>query len=409
MVKASEVLAIIPARGGSKGIPGKNIRSFGGYPLIAFSIAAAKQSATVTRVIVSTDDKKIAEAARTFGAEVPFMRPAELAQDDTTDLPVFEHALRWLAENEGYHPDLVIQLRPTSPVRPRNCVDEAVALLNAHPEADSVRGVVPSGQNPYKMWHVEEKSGKMQPLMTLDGVREPYNAPRQSLPPTFWQTGHIDVIRPTAILEQHSMSGACILGFKIDPRFTVDLDKPSDWDAAEKLLFSLGGEVVWPGKARRSLPEKVELLVLDFDGVLTDNRVWVDEHGLERVAANRGDSYGLKLLRMKKNIPALVLSTEKNKVVAARCRKMEIESIQGVWDKAPALLELLKERGIDPAHVVYVGNDLNDLPCFPIVGFAAAPADAQPEVKQEADLVLSMRGGRGAVREMCDLLMEHLR
>ena len=131
----TEILALIPARGGSKGIPRKNIREFAGYPLIAWSIAAAKQSKLVTRTIVSTDDEEIAAVARTLGAETPFLRPAEFAQDATTDLPVYEHALQWLAENEAYHPDVVVQLRPTSPIRPRDCVDDAIRILLAHPNS----------------------------------------------------------------------------------------------------------------------------------------------------------------------------------------------------------------------------------------------------------------------------------
>jgi len=201
LVKKPEVLALIPARGGSKGIPRKNIKLFAGFPLISYSIAAGRQAQSVTRVIVSTDDEEIAAEARRWGAETPFLRPPELAQDQTTDLPVFQHALRWLRENEGYTPDLVIQLRPTSPIRPRLCVDEAVALLRNHPDADSLRGVVPSGQNPYKMWRLQGKEEPMIPLLKLDGIAEPFNAPRQSLPPTYWQTGHIDVIRPRVILE----------------------------------------------------------------------------------------------------------------------------------------------------------------------------------------------------------------
>src|SRR5512134_4019719 len=146
----TEILALIPARGGSKGIPRKNIRSFAGYPLIAWSIAAAKQAACVTRIIVSTDDAEIAAVAREYGAETPFLRPAELAQDQTTDLPVFEHVIEWLEANEGYQPDIVIQLRPTSPIRPKDCIDHAVKILMEHTEADCVRGVVTAGQNPYK-------------------------------------------------------------------------------------------------------------------------------------------------------------------------------------------------------------------------------------------------------------------
>ncbi len=114
----TEILALIPARGGSKGIPHKNIRSFAGYPLIAWSIAAGLQANSVSRVLVSTDDEEIASVARDYGADAPFLRPSELAQDRTTDLPVFEHALKWLEDIEGYKPDIVIQLRPTSPIRP---------------------------------------------------------------------------------------------------------------------------------------------------------------------------------------------------------------------------------------------------------------------------------------------------
>jgi N-acylneuraminate cytidylyltransferase len=248
----AEILAIIPARGGSKGIPRKNIRPFAGYPLISWSIAAGLQAETVTRVIVSTDDDEIAAVACHWGAEIPFLRPAELAQDRTTDFPVFQHALAWLAEHENYHPEAVIQLRPTSPVRSRACVDEAVRLLISNPEADSVRAVVESGQNPYKMWRIDPESGHVVPLLTVPGLAEPYNAPRQILPPTYWQTGHIDVIRLATILAG-SMSGGIILPLVLEPHYTVDLDTPSDWEHAEWLVFSKhprgahgGQEIVWP-------------------------------------------------------------------------------------------------------------------------------------------------------------------
>ena len=130
-----EILALIPARGGSKGIPRKNIRAFAGQPLIAYSIAAGLQAKTVTRVIVTTDDEEIAEVARSCGAETPFLRPAELAQDRTTDLPVFQHALRWLAEHEDYHPQVVVHLRPTTPIRPPDLVDRSVGLVAGAPRS----------------------------------------------------------------------------------------------------------------------------------------------------------------------------------------------------------------------------------------------------------------------------------
>ncbi|MBN2386546.1 MAG: acylneuraminate cytidylyltransferase [Anaerolineales bacterium] len=403
-MKKPEVLALIPARGGSKGIPRKNIRDFAGHPLIAYSIAAGLQAATVGRVIVSTDDEEIAAVARAYGAETPFLRPTELAGDAATDLPVFEQALAWLAEHESYHPEVVVQLRPTSPIRPLDCVDDAVHLLQAHPEADCVRGVVPAGQNPHKMWRIDATSGHMQALLTVPGIAEPFNAPRQALPPVYWQTGHIDAVRTTSILEKHSLTGDVLCPLIIDPRYTVDLDNLWDWARSEWLVAFGGLAYVSPGRRRRSMPKKVSLLVLDFDGVLTDNRVWVDRKGRELVAAYRSDSLGLNVLR-REGIEAFVLSMETDQVVAARCRKMKVPYIQGESDKARTLKNLMNERNVDPASVVYLGNDINDLPCFPLVGWAVAVADALPDVLAAADHVLSRPGGHGAVRELCDLIL----
>ena len=139
MVEKHEVLAIIPARGGSKGIPRKNIRDFAGFPLLAYSITAGLRSAYVTRVIVSTDDEEIASVAKRFGAEVPFLRPEELAQDHTTDFPVLVHCLDWLQAEENYSPDIILWLRPTSPVRPKRLVDDAVCMLLAYTEKGTAR------------------------------------------------------------------------------------------------------------------------------------------------------------------------------------------------------------------------------------------------------------------------------
>lgn len=406
----SEILALIPARGGSKSIPRKNIRLFAGHPLIAYSIAAGLQAQTVTRVIVSTDDEQIAAVARQYGAETPFLRPAEYAQDNTTDLPVFQHALGWLAEHENYHPEIVIQLRPTSPIRPLDCVDSAVQLLIEHPEADSVRGVVSSGQDPHKMWRIT-LDGRLAPLLTVPGLAEPYNAPRQTLPPTYWQTGHIDAIRISTIEAKKSLSGDIILPLILDPKYTIDIDTLNDWQRAEWLIGQGNLLMVTPGRLngdryrQRPLPRPVTLVVFDFDGVMTDNHAWVDQDGREAVMVSRADGMGISLLR-EAGIPALVLSTETNPVVAARCRKLSLPVVQGLPNKVPALREWLETHHLDPAGVVYLGNDVNDLPCFPLVGCAVAVADAHPEVLAQADLVLSSRGGQGAARELCELLLK---
>jgi len=407
MVKVPEVLAVVPARGGSKGIPRKNIRQFAGFPLIAYSIAAAKNASMVTRIIVSTDDEEIAAVARNFGAETPFIRPAEFAQDQTTDYPVFVQALEWLKTKEGYSPDIVIQLRPTSPIRPVDCVDSAVRILMSNPDADSVRGVVPSGQNPHKMWVLSGENQPMQPLLHIEGIKEPYNAPRQVLPPTYWQTGHIDAIRTSTILEKGSMSGEVVYPLLIDPRYTVDIDNLNDWAKAEWLVQHGGLDMVIPGSRKRRLPEKIELVVLDFDGVLTDNRVWVDEQGHEMVAAYRSDSVGLNNLR-KAGVELLVLSTENNPVVSARCSKLSLPVIQGVKNKNIELKRFLEEKAINPQHVVFVGNDTNDVCCFDMVGCAVVVADAQPDAAAKSDMILKQNGGHGAVRELCDLILKKI-
>lgn len=397
-----EVLALIPARGGSKGLPRKNIKSLGGYPLISYSIAAALNAKLVSRTVVTTDDPEIGKQAREYGAEVPFLRPAEFAQDDTRDLPVFQHALKWFSDEENYHPDVVVQLRPTSPFRPPELIDEAIQSLLNNPGATSVRGVVPSKQNPFKMWTIEP-DGNMVPLLETE-FEEPFNMPRQELPPTFWQTGHIDVIKTETIING-SMSGLEVYACQIDPLFSVDLDNQLDWQRAEVRLKSLGSQIVLPSPHKEIFPDVVSLLVLDFDGVLTDDRVYVNQHGEETVAAHRGDGMGISQLK-KIGIEVIILSKEKNPVVKARADKLGIPAYQGIDEKGKELQSLMADKGVSSEQVVYLGNDINDLPCFPLVGLAAAVADAHPKVIERAQLVLSKKGGYGAVRELCDLLVE---
>jgi N-acylneuraminate cytidylyltransferase len=221
----------------------------------------------------------------------------------------------------------------------------------------------------------------------------------------YWQTGHIDAIRPATILEQGLMSGKVILPVLVDPRYAVDIDNPSDWQRAEWLVQQGGLDMVIPGKRKRPLPASVKLLVMDFDGVLTDNRVWVDENGHEQIAAYRSDSMGLWEIR-KQGVESLVISMETNPVVSARCKKMQVPVLQGINHKDEVLKQYLAEHGIDPADVVYMGNDINDLVCFAVAGCAAAPCDAEPEILRQADIILTRRGGHGAVREMCDLILQ---
>lgn len=235
-----EVLAIIPARSGSKSVADKNIRPIGGKPMLAYSILHAKESGAVSRVIVSTDSKKYAEIAKGYGAEVPFLRPAEYATDTALDIDVFLHALRHLRDKEGYLPEMVVQLRPTYPIRDPKDIGRMVELLAQRPEADSIRCIAPAKELAYKMWRMGGR-GRITPILT--DIAEAYNMPRQQLPPIYYQNACIDVIRTRTILESHSMSGEYILGYQMGHNYDIDTEEEFARADRQLRLMAANGEI----------------------------------------------------------------------------------------------------------------------------------------------------------------------
>ena len=229
-----DVLAIIPARGGSKGIPRKNLVPVAGKPLVVHSIEHALAARCVERVIVSTDDPEIADVARAAGAEVPFLRPAELAGDTVLDHPVFVHVLERLARDEGYAPQLVLHLRPTAPRRLPGWIDAACALLRDDPRADSVRSVSPPTQHPYRMFRLDAE-GYLDPLFKHEHPA-PYLLRRQDLPAMWYYNCVIDVTRPRTILEKGSMTGDRIRPYAMNAEDVVDVDSLRDLQLARALL-----------------------------------------------------------------------------------------------------------------------------------------------------------------------------
>lgn len=252
----SEILAIIPARSGSKSVKDKNIRIMNGKPMLAHSIEHALQSKMINRIIVSTDSMMYQKIAREYGAETPFLRPLDISGDDSLDIEVFEHALRWLADNEGYHPDFCVHLRPTHPVRDPKDIDRMISILLNDLSVDAVRSVSPAKQIPYKMWLFQDKgSDILSPLVTCD-VPEAYNAPRQKLPQVYMQNACIDVMRTTTILEKHSMTGNRIAGYRM--RYDFDIDTEEEFLRAERFLL-----------LKQALSEGKKLRICcDIDGVL---------------------------------------------------------------------------------------------------------------------------------------------
>lgn len=227
------VLAIIPARSGSKSVKDKNIRLMNGKPMIAYSIEHALSSKLINRVIVSTDSPVYADIARKYGAEVPFLRPDQISTDTSLDIEVFEHALNFLKDNEDYTPDVVVQLRPTYPIRNVEDIDKMITMLMEDNSLDSIRCIAPAKEVAYKMWFLND-DGTISPILT--DIPEAYNMPRQELPKIYYQNACIDVMRPDVITRHHSMSGKKIKGYIMEHNF--DIDTEEEFLNAEKYLAS---------------------------------------------------------------------------------------------------------------------------------------------------------------------------
>ena len=226
-----KILAIVPARGGSKGLPRKNVRLLAGKPVIAWTIETALACRSLHRIIVSTDDEEIAQIAKEYRAEVPFLRPAELAQDDTPDLPVFQHTLSWLATHQDYHPDIVVWLRPTTPLRVVEDVEGAIQLLK-ETDADCVRSICLAEHHPY--WMKRLDSNRMVPF--INGIDEQKYYRRQLLPPVYRLNGAVDVIWCRTVAEKASFFGGDICGYVMPAERSIDLDSELDFALAELLL-----------------------------------------------------------------------------------------------------------------------------------------------------------------------------
>lgn len=242
------ILAVIPARSGSKSVVNKNIRIFNGKPLLAHSIEHAKASKYINRIILSTDSSEYALIGQKYGAEIPFIRPMQYATDEALDIDVFYHCLKFLQEKGGYQTDIVVQLRPTYPIRDVEDIDRMIEILMENDEIDSVRSIAPATEIPYKMWKRNEE-GMITPILTE--IKEAYNMPRQALPKIYYQNACIDVTRGDIILNEHSMTGKRIYGYVLKQNFDIDTE--------EEFLLAENYARITMGKNR---------YVFDIDGVI---------------------------------------------------------------------------------------------------------------------------------------------
>jgi N-acylneuraminate cytidylyltransferase len=383
-----EILVIIPARGGSKGIPRKNIQLLAGKPLLAYSIDSARQTPSINRVVVSTDDPDVATVAQQHGAGV-IWRPSEISGDTATSESALLHALDYLRDTENYEPELVVFLQATSPLRQPNDIQNAIETLQSE-QADSLFSACPVEGF---IWRFT--AGTIAPI-NYDPLIRPR---RQELNEEILEeNGSIYIFKPWVLRKFNSRLGGKITTYRMAWIDSFQIDIPADQNLFEQLLN------LRRAKSKLHDLRKIRLLVLDFDGVMTDNRVMVDQEGKETVWCHRGDGWGIARLK-EAGVEVIVLSTEANPVVAVRCRKLDIDCVQGCNDKLKALKEIVQQRSLEPKQVAYVGNDVNDSACMLWVGVPIAVADAVPEIQLVSKFTTTKPGGQGAVREIAEWIL----
>ena len=376
-------VAIIPARGGSKGVPRKNVQRVGGIPLIERAVRAAAAASAVDLVVVSTDDDEIAAVSEAAGARV-IRRPPEIAGDTASSESALLHVLDELAA-AGQSVDTVVFVQATSPFIPSAGIEEAVA----HIREDRFDSVFSAHETYGFLWRRADNDDAA--AINHDAAHRPR---RQDREPHYLETGAFYAFRADGFRDaQHRFFGR--IGIVEVPELTaIEIDDAQQL-AAASALASLIDE-----------PEPIaaKVVVTDFDGVHTDDCVLIDSAGGEQVRVSREDGMGVSRLR-RAGIPMLILSTEVNPVVRARADKLQVPVLHGIEDKASALAEWAAEHEISLADVVYLGNDVNDLGAMRLVGWPVAVANAHPEVRAGARAVLTRRGGDGAVRELIERVL----
>lgn len=379
----TEVVAIIPARGGSKGVPRKNLRRVGGIPLVARAIDAARRCPSIDRVVVTTDDVDIAAVAEEWGAEV-IARPADLSGDEARSEAALLHALDVLEERK-VDVGVVAFLQATSPFIDVPALDEAVQLVRSR-RRDSVLSAI---ETYGFLWAKEASCAAVAVNHDVD-VR----LRRQDRAPQYLETGAFYVMRAAGFRAAgHRFFGSVGIA-EVPPRTAVEIDTAAELAIARALVPLID----------TPSPIDVDAVVTDFDGVHTDDSVRVGQDGSEAVTVSRSDGMGVARLQAA-GIPVLILSTEANPVVSVRARKLQVDVVQNAGDKTAALRAWAEERGVRLSRIAYLGNDVNDLGCLELVGWPIAVPDAHPDVLAAARVVLDHPGGAGAVRDLAERVL----
>jgi len=384
-IVAKSAIAIIPARGGSKGIPNKNLQTVGGVTLLARTISACLKSESIATVYVSTDSDDIAAVALNNGAQV-IRRPADISGDTASSESALLHSLNEIEKTSSL-PKNVLFAQCTSPFITHTDIDGILDLLKDHDSALTVT------HNHAFIWR-RDNTGNAIGINHDSAIR----LPRQQLDPEYKETGALYAMN----IDQFRTCGHRFFGrigmYEVPADRSMEIDEPEDLRLANTL------EIQEKSMPSRESLQAIKAVVFDFDGVMTDDQVYITETGEEMVMASRSDGMGISALK-NAGLKLLILSKERNPVVARRAEKLQIEVIQACDNKLEALTEWLSKNQLPLSQCAYVGNDINDLQCMQAVKLAIAPIDAHPLATQAAHWRLTRAGGKGAIRELSDAII----
>ena len=384
----SKYIAFIPVRGGSKGIPGKNIKLLNGKPLLQYVTEAASAVEEIDKVVISTDTDEIRDVVQSLFGDVDkvslFDRdPATATDEASTESAILDFAARF---NEPF--ENIILIQATSPLLKPVHLKEGIKKY----ESEKLGGLVSVVEQQRFIW----KDGKPVNYSPENRSR------RQTFKGHYIENGAFYITSRSLLLENKCRISEPYGTYTMPWESYYEIDEPADWGRVEQLLLMQ--------KKRESadlIPKNLKAVVFDFDGVFTDNKVIVQQNGDEAVICDRGDGMGISMIK-KLGIDVWVLSKEQNPVLKSRCEKLDIPCIHGVDDKWPLLKSQLNDRNYSAKEIIYVGNDVNDIECIQHAGCGVAVADSHPDVLKISDLVLEKTGGNGAIRELSDLILKKM-
>ena len=389
MIKNNNVVCIIPARGGSKGIKNKNLVNILNKPLIAWTLEQAKSSKYIDDIYVSTDSEKIKNVCDRYDIGT-IKRPKNISGDNDSSEEAILNAMDIIEDKKGNNIDLIVFLQCTSPLRLKNDIDLSIELF-FQCSYDSLISV--TKLEDLTLWSKKNKK--------LESLNFDYKnrGMRQNRSENYIENGSIYLFKPSILKKKKNRLGGKIGMYEMKFWQTWELDTYEEIDLIEYLIKK---HVVLENKIKIK-KENLELIAFDFDGVLTDNKVLVHQNGEESVFANRSDGLAINILN-RIGIPVIVISTEKNSVVRKRCEKIGVRCYNGVENKLDALKKYCDDNKFSLNKVMFVGNDLNDKEVMLNVGYPVCPYDANPSIIDISIIRLNTIGGSGVVLELCKLL-----